>query len=297
MIPTSSSSDPLADRQVLIDIDGVQAQFALGRPGLGLDVSSIKYYQTSGFPTATDCVQRFAQDAGIRLAGKKCAISVSGAVHGDSVRIARCPWIISVRGLGYLFQNDVHVLNDAAAKLWAATDCKSISHRSLGSYSLPDFTKAGQWLGIELEPGVGAALLVNQHNGARSHVATEAGHMAFAPVGDFEKELSAKLAVGNKPVSWEQALMAEIGDRARTEILGSFVGDLLLATGAWDGVLLFAKAATLLDNAANVLAYQKRVELRANHQLKLRAVPQWTVKLNNINLAGAARYLDSCEDG
>jgi hypothetical protein len=26
-------------------------------------------------------------------------------------------------------------------------------------------------------------------------------------------------------------------------------------------------------------------------------VPQWTVKLNNINLAGAARYLDSCEDG
>jgi glucokinase len=299
----------VADSHVLIDIDGIEARLALAKPGLGLDASTIKTYQTKDFPTATDCVQRFAQESGIRLAGKRCAVSVSGAVHGDSIRIARCPWIISVRGFGYLFQSEVLVVNDTAAKLWAATDSKSITHKSLGAYGLPDFSKPGQWLGIDFAAGLGAALLVNSGDGAGAHVATEAGHMAFAPMGDAEKALAERIAVPGKPVSWEQALFAQAdssgpsalrtgspsgaGHVSAAEILGSFVGDLLLATGAWDGVMLFGRAATLLENPDQLLAYKKRVETRANHQMKLRAAPQWSVKLNNINLVGAASYLNS----
>lgn len=283
--------------QVLIDIDGEQAKFALGYPDRGIDVTTLRQYRTTDFPTATDCVQRFAQDTGVTLSGKHCAISVSGAVHGDSIRIARCPWIISARGFGYLFQNDVKVLNDSAAKLWAATNSRAVSLRPLGSHAAPDFAKSGQWLGINFETGLGAALLAGGGAGQLVHLATEAGHAAFAPMGDAEKQLASAIAVGTKPVSWERALFetsrqeGSQSQRIVAEILGSFVGDILLSTGTWDGVLLFGRAASILANSENLLAYKKRVEMRANFQLQLRAVPQWAVAGQNLNLVGAACYL------
>ncbi len=293
------------DVQVLIDIDGMQAVFALAGAGGAIDQQSICRYATSDFPTATDCVQRFAQDAGIRLAGSRCAISISGIVHGDAIRIARCPWIVSARGFGYLFQNDVLVLNDSAAKLWAATDFGATRYRPLGAYGPPDFAREGRWLGINFDTGLGAALLVGQADGRLCHVATEAGHTAFTPVNEAERELAARIGGGGKPLSWERALFDRLDnpDRAGTaggdkmqpvaEILGSLVGDLILATGAWDGVLLFGKAASLLEKAGLQAAYAKRVEVRANFQLQLRSVPQWGATVANINLVGAARFLQA----
>jgi glucokinase len=302
-----------AKHRVLIDIDGVRASFALTVPGRSGIFSLVKEYRTADFPTATDCVMRFAQDANIILEGLNCAVAVSGAVSGDAIRIARCPWIISARGFGYLFKTPVHFLNDSAAMLWAATHVSSATHRCLGIGPLPDFTRGGKYLGINYQTGLGAALLFGHDGSVLQHVETEAGHTAFAPLGDVERTLCKNLERIKWPASWERALFANADDPAwrdtpvfgdvkliaahRAEMLGSFVGDMILATGAWDGVMLFGGAAALVSLPANLALFDKRVESRANFQLQLRKVPRWAVSMPNINLIGASRFLEHrCED-
>jgi glucokinase len=292
--------------QVLVDIDGLTARFALSSAASGIASDTIRTYQTKDFPTATDCMQAFARDSGTGLAGKRCAVSVSGSVHGDTIRIARCPWIVSAQGFGYLFQTKVAVLNDSAAKLWAATDPQIRLHKPLGAHDLPDFGKSGSWLGINFDTGLGAAVMVAKADCGMLHVATEAGHMAFAPNSEEEYLLAKALAVGNKPASWERALFGDKSGAAApnspelseafsqvkiAERLGSFVGDLIMGTGTWGGVVLFGKAHKLLEDAACLSAYKRRLETRANYSLQLRAVPQWTLDIPDINLAGVRRYL------
>jgi glucokinase len=157
-----------------------------------------------------------------------------------------------------------------------------------------------------------AAILVGQDSAHFQHVETEAGHCAFAPVGDAERTLHANLDRVKSPVSWERALFAAPDDAAwrdtpvasdpkriaihRAEILGSFVGDMILATGAWDGVMLFGNAGPLLSSPAALAAFDKRIETRANYQVQLRRVPRWLVTMPNINLVGVGRYLQQrCE--
>jgi glucokinase len=297
---------------VLIDIDGARASFGLAMAGRIGAFSLVKEYRTADFPTATDCVMRFAKDAGIMLEAHDCAVAVSGAISGDAVRIARCPWIISMTGFRHLFQKPVRFLNDGAAMLWGATHVGASSHRSLGPHPLPDFSKEGKWLGINYGTGLGAALLVGSNGSRMQHIETEAGHVAFAPMGEVEQKLHHNLERLKKPVSWERALFADAGDDAwremavhndlkalvshRAEMLGSFVGDMILATGAWNGVLLFGGAASILSTPANLALFDKRIEARANYQLQLRKAPRWAVSMPNINLVGLDRFLQHhCE--
>jgi glucokinase len=295
-------------QHVLIDIDGATANFALGVPGSGLVPGTVKRYKTSDFPTATDCIQGFARDLNVKLNTMRCAVAVSGAVSGDSIRIARCPWIISATGFGYLFQSPVYFLNDSAAMLWGATRIGSTTHRTLGPYSMPDFSKSGKWLGINYDTGLGAALLIGAANGSKVHVETEAGHCAYSSIGPVEQTLEANLGRKKSPVSWERAMFADQDDpvwantpvfasqsallKQRAEILGGFVGDTILATGAWNGVFMFGASAALLNNAEHLSLFSKRLETRANFQLQLRNVPRWSVSMPNLNLVGALCYLD-----
>jgi glucokinase len=297
-----------ADQHVLIDIDGATANFAIGLPGTGLVPGTVRSYKTADFPTATDCIQGFAKEMGLKLSDMRCAVAVSGAISGDSIRIARCPWIISATGFGYLFQRPVYFLNDSAAMLWGATRVGATTHRTLGPYNMPDFSKAGKWLGINYNTGLGAALLIGEQDGSKVHVETEAGHCAYSHIGPVETILADNLARSKSPVSWERAMFASQDDpvwgntpvagnqsallKQRAEILGSFVGDTILATGAWNGVFMFGASVALLNNPDHLLLFSKRLETRANFQLQLRNVPRWSVSMPNLNLVGASCYLD-----
>lgn len=278
--------------RIIIDIDGPTAVFGLCDPYSKLVSASVRTYRTDDFATATDCIQNFARETGTRLAHSDCAISVSGAISGDGIRIQRCKWIISRNGLGYLFQKPAYFLNDSAAKLWASKEVGHMSHRPLNSAQQPDFSTAGKWLGINYESGLGAAILISDDEGNFVHVETEAGHCAFAPVSDDEIALLSELGKQKRPVSWERALFCENATaRQKSAILGSFVGDTIMATGSWSGVLLFGTAADLLSNHENVTVFSERRAARANFQIPLKNIPCWTVRMPHINLVGLARYL------
>lgn len=296
-------------KRILIDIDGPTISFAIADPQDPLHLGQIQQYQTSAFPTATDSVMQFARDAGIKLADCDCALVVSGAVTGDAVRIARCPWIISISGFRYLFQTTPLVLNDTAAMAWAATKCSPMTHRPLGAYNFPDYSKSGKWLAINCAGGLGAAVVLSKPGGGLMHFESEAGHTGFAPCDDQEQILARNLAKVKRPVSWEHALLADpangswVGTEVeqnrqllatrRAGILGSFTGDVVLATGTWDGVFLFKVAASAVSSTDCASLFLKRMEARANYGLQLRKVPVWAVTIANVNLAGAAIYFDN----
>jgi glucokinase len=278
--------------RIVIDIDGPTAVFGLCDRASKLIGSSVRSYRTDDFPTATDCIQNFARETGARLAHSDCAISVSGAISGDGIRIQRCKWIISRVGLGYLFQKPAFFLNDSAAKLWASKEVGFISHRPLNVAHQPDFSAAGKWLGINYESGLGAAILIRDEDRNFVHVETEAGHCAFTAVSNDEVSLLAELARQKRPVSWERALFCEgLTTLQKSAILGSFVGDTIMATGSWSGVLLFGAAADLLSKGDNASIFAERRAARANFQIPLKNIPCWTVRMPNINLVGLARYL------
>lgn len=281
-----------APARVVIDIDGPTAIFGLCDGASKLIAGSVKAYSTDNFATATDCIQNFSRETGVRLAHSDCAISVSGAISGDGVRIQRCKWVISRSGLGYLFQKPVFFLNDSAAKLWASKEVGAFSHRPLTSTLQPNFSTAGKWLGINYESGLGAAILIADGSGSFVHVETEAGHCAFSPVSNDEVAIHAELSKQKRPVSWERALFAEGASALqKSAMLGSFVGDAIMATGSWSGVLLFGSAADLLANRENETIFAERRAARANFQIALKNIPCWTVRMPHINLVGLARYL------
>jgi glucokinase len=295
-------------QRVLIDIDGPEISFALGFTKASGRFEGLRTYKTADFPTATDCIMHYAKDVGITLAGSKCAMVVSGAMIGDSVRIARCPWIISITGFRYLFQNTPLVINDTAAMMWAGTQVSPATHSPLRAHGLPSFLGEGKWLAINYFRGLGASVLLHDASGSLVHIESEAGHCGFAPVDDDEQTLNSNLARLKKPVSWERALHAPADDTSwkgtaieknqaaligkRAEMLGSFVGDVVLAAGAWSGVLLFKTAANVMKTASNKSLFLNRMEHRANFALQLRNVPVWSVEGDNLNLIGAAIYLD-----
>ncbi len=304
---TALSSDLM--NWVLIDIDGPEISLAITNRADGGLLQNLQIYKTSDFPTATDCIMHYGRVSGIKLAGSQCAIVASGAIISDSVRIARCPWIISITGLRYLFQNQPVVINDTAAMLWAATQVSPMTHRSIDSTGLPDFNKENRWLAINYYRGLGAAILLPDRHGGFVHVESEAGHCGFPPFDEFEQSLAKNLGRRKQPVSWEHALHAEDNElyneeaakviskpdiaAKRSELLGSFVGDAVLATGAWGGVFLFKSAASLMQSSVNIAAFRKRMEQRANFALQLRRVPVWTVEKPNINLVGAGAYVQA----
>lgn len=302
----------MAGDWLLIDIDGAEVNFARSRPNSPTLLSGRRNYASRDFATATDCILRYARDEGIDLRGLTTAIVLSGPVTGDTVRIARCPWIISLTGVGYLVGGRPYALNDSAAKAWADMSHAPLTHRQIGGRAgapLPNPAgDDGRYIAINVGAGVGATILSNRA-AAQIHLEMELGHLVFAPVGPVERALYDALERQRGPVSWERALLTPPADpvwsatslagqvsgiaRARAAMLGAFCGDAVLAGGAWTGLLIHGTGAAILSQADLAASFNARFEARAGQAAVVRPVPRWTVAMREENLIGAAQYLQA----
>jgi len=298
----------MADSGLLIDIDGQDVHFATSRKDGSSDLGDRRSYHSRDFITATDCILRYAQDTGIQLRGLMTVVIISGPVVGDTVRIARCPWIISIRGIGYLIDREPFVINDSAAKLWSDLEPTRNSHTPIGgpAGSTQHGRGMGRFLAVNFATGLGAALFVRNTDGT-FHVETELGQIGFAPNGDDEKALLQALSKPPAPVCWERALLTGPSDPVwakagigadsrriatiRAGMLGSFCGDAVLATGAWGGVTLHGNGRDVLSNDALLAIFNERFEGRAAYNSNLRQIPRWRVERPDVNLVGAIKYL------
>ncbi|MGB3723411.1 MAG: glucokinase [Pacificimonas sp.] len=304
----TSSSRPSApeDDWLLAAIDGQEIRLAMAKPGPTPRLDRQRDYPTRQFVTATDAFQKYGEEVGVDIADRTVALVVSGPVVGDSIRIQRCPWILSLTGLRYVFGKPPLAVNDSAVKSWANLAHTAQSHTSLSAPALPDFTRNGRWATITLQNGLGASLLVRAEGQRMMMVDSEIGHIGFAPHGPEEVALAEAIAKQKGGTSWELALFAhedrdlwraaglpgdpEGTDVARAAMVGSFAGDVVLATGGWSGMFLHC-ARSVLARPAALAAFNKRFEAKTAYKMEIRRTPRWRADMPAANLTGAALML------
>ncbi len=229
--------------------------FALIQPGTRPLPGDVKRYPTSQFSTFTDGVLCFARDTGTSLRGIQLALAIAGAATGDVIPLARSRWTISRSGLAAMLGQQPVIINEVAAKAWATRDGLG-KVTALRGPSIATLKRPGRYVFVGILDGIGAAIIDAAENGMRI-IETEGGHMDFAATSAAEDELARACFPGTHP-SWEQvvimnppaSLIARIEPGAlavmRAGALGRMLGNMILASGAWDGVLVTGPRITAL---------------------------------------------------
>jgi glucokinase len=299
---------------LLVEIDGATAMFGLVTPSINPRVHSQRSYSTDKFSTATDCFSEYAKDVGISLRDRHCGMAVSGAVTGDSVRIQRCRWIVSITGLSYLTGSPLLVVNDSVAKSWINASPEASKFQKIGGMGFSDVSKAGKWTSIHYHHGLGAAIMFRaplngDSNNPLAVLDSECGHIGFAPQNDLEQEISSNLARVTGRVTYEQVLFLGNSDPIwdklskttttrdrdilRAGIFGSFAGDMTLAFASWSGVYLHGEQSQFLSSSEVLSTFNNRFEAKLSFASNVRAVPRYLAGRLANSLPGLAEMMAS----
>lgn len=297
---TASAASPW----VLIDASRQgEIRFAAASSATVPEVGAIHRYDATTIPTFTDALLRFERDSGVRLLGSSSVLAVAGATATDTIPISRSRWTISRSGLTSLFGRPAIIINDVAAQAWAALDSRS-GLRPLRGSGKPDFSVPGRHVLLTIDRGVGAALIDIAGNGDTRILECEAGHAGFAPLDDESDRLLHALRRAPGATSWERVLTLAPGDpvwntalpalptAGRTEmqarLAGAFAGDMVLASGAWRGVMLSGSLVPANADARWRAAFEAGFLARNAFRRLMTAAPCWRIDQQDSVLVGAA---------
>jgi glucokinase len=261
------------------------------------------------FSTLTDTLLTFEREARQPLRGLACAIAIQGVTHGEAITLARGGWAISQAGLRSIFQREVVVINDVAARAWAVLGGQAgVTAALTPGLSAPDYRRFGRWAVSHVEKGVGLAVIDVDQRGASRVLECEMGHCVAVPTpGEEERLVQALAGPGGAPASWERVLTLPWDDPAwhadglppgraaraalLGRLLGRYAGEVVLAHGAWGGVLLTGTRAgeTAAEHAA---AFNAGFEAKNRFPRLIRAASRWYVAGRDVTLAGLAVALD-----
>ncbi|MEY4270033.1 MAG: hypothetical protein RLZZ58_1249 [Pseudomonadota bacterium] len=178
---------------VTVDIGGTHARFAFADVGGGGVVSlsdpvTLKTAEHASFQTAWE---HFGAMAG-RPLPRRAAIAVATPIAGDLLKFTNNPWIIRPALINERLGLDEHILiNDFAAVAHAvgAVGAGHLIHLCGPDVPLPDdgvITVVG--------PGTGLGVACLFRTGGHAHViASEGGHVDFAPLDAIEDAILARL--------------------------------------------------------------------------------------------------------
>ncbi len=294
-------------RGMAVSIGDEQVWMALVRADGRLD--GLRCWPRQRFSTLTDALLTFEREARVPLRGMACALSIFGVTHGEAITLARGGWAISQAGLRSIFQRDAVVVNDVAARAWAALGGQAgVPTALLPGATPPDFARAGRWAVTHIERGVGLAVIDIDGVGASRVLECEMGHCgASAATPEAAALLAALTARTGAPPPWEAALTLGWDDpvwhapglpaaRARraallAEIAGRYAGEVVMAHGAWAGILLTGtRAAELAADHAG--AFNHAFEHQRRFPRLMRAAPRWHLAGRDVTMAGLAVALD-----
>jgi glucokinase len=176
------------------DVGGTNTRLALYPRGRVADPLLLRVYPSAAFTGLQPIVARFLAEAAQltpRVTVRRAAFGVAGPAEGIVVKFTNLPWIERADGIASAFGLEhVVFINDFAAI------CRAVPHLAPadlvhlgGGTPHPEAPKAVLGAGT----GLGAGFLV--HCGASYRVvASEAGHMDFAPRGPQQTRLADYLA-------------------------------------------------------------------------------------------------------
>ena len=261
--------------QLVCAIDGENVSFGLVPDAESRRIEAVRQFKTSEFPTFTDALQAYTRENRLSSAGLPLGLAVAGVTGGDVISLANCRWYISVSGLRAFLARDPLLINDFEAIAWSLVEADSGRLTRVGVLPPKPPAPGRRFLIVGTGPGLGMATLAIGSDGSVTVIPGEGGHSSFAPQNAREDALLARLRARHGHVSFERllasfglqfiyatimeakgrageppaaetiiaaavrgdALAAEAADQFNS-VLGAFVGNMVLCTGAFDGVFL-----------------------------------------------------------
>ena len=304
------------------DIGGTNARFALTRPDRPGYLEE-RVYACANYTSLEQGMAAYLLDVGLTGADTIC-LAVAGPIVDGEVEFTNSHWQIAENPLRERFVTDqVRLINDFEAIAYAVPLLGQDNSRIIGNPPAPDLSRADYRIGV-LGPGtgLGAAGLVRK-NGLTSALATEAGHVGFAPETPEQRELLVRLhdryervsdervasGAGLENIYWafnrdtgETASAAEIFERAQSgqataikstslffEVLGQIAGNLALSMGAFQGIYI---AGGIVHRHLEPLAasrFRAGFENKGRHRQLMAKIPTLAITHPQPGLLGASR--------
>lgn len=321
----------LEETGLVADIGGTHARFATVALGSS-HVSHVRQYAVRDFSSLEDALSEYrstmpAVPGGIRHA----ALAVATRLHGDHVHITNNPWTFSIASLrtSHGFERTL-MLNDLAAVGYAVPALEADEVRAVGSRLLTRPFEDGVYAVVGVGTGLGVCGIVFE-NGTCRVLASEGGHIAFAPIDAASMQVLSWLAKSHGRVSAERVLSGQgleaiyaaleardgraasgltadgITARAREgsdplsmealevfcRCLGAFAGDVVLMFGAWRGVFLSGGMLQHFDPERFARHVRSTFEAKGRFSADLQAVPMELITRSDTGLVGAATLLSA----
>lgn len=315
-----------ADRLGLVaDIGRHAVQFGLTHGGG--EARAIRRFEAADHPTFTGALVAYLNAERVADRALPSALAVAGVARGDLISLTGSRWFISLSGIEAVLRARPRAVNECMAGAMALSALPAAAFRALTPGLVPAVSRGGAYLMIAPAAGLGVAALVS--DGDRLvPVASEAAHMRFSPSTPDEEQLVARLRSRGCVGSLEEILAGEglsaiheqvTGRRATIRVedltggglrtpearamldlyagaLGSAIGDLALAFGAWDGVFLTGPMLRALLPALPLSTLLARVQSKGPFRRQLSQLPLVQVLRDDLNLVGAAALLRSAGD-
>ncbi|MEZ5932215.1 MAG: glucokinase [Alphaproteobacteria bacterium] len=304
-------------QRLVSDIGGTNARFALvGEDGWPRGEKTLK---TKDFPGVVEAAVAFLD--GRQVDG--VVLVVAGPVESDRIALTNCPWAFSLQETGEaLGVERLVAINDFVAQALAIPRLKPDECAKLGGGEAQDDRPIAV---IGPGTGLGVAGLL-KIDGRYRPIATEGGHVAFAPKDDVESAVLAVLRERYGHVSNERLLSgpglanfatalarlqnrelaiggpADVVSRAELDncpicieaiqrfcsLLGAAAGDLALTFGAHGGVYLTGGMISHLGKHFDTARVLRAFVDKGRFKAYLEAIPLMRVLRGDTGLIGAA---------
>lgn len=320
-------TDAGARRTLLADIGGTNARFALADPAapMPLRPESVREYVVAEFPSLAEAARTYLRDSGAEA--QDGVFAIAGRVDGDVGRITNHPWVISrsrtCEALGF---QRLALVNDFAAQSMAIGLLGRDDVVPVGGVAWTPDTDARDRVYAVIGPGTGLGVgLLVIRDGRHFAIETEGGHVSFPPgtpeeiailerlSAQFGRVSNERLVCGPGLVNIHRALSEIAGEdpgplkpvdittRAAAgdarcmravdvfcAVFGAIAGDLVLTSGAWDGVFLTGGLVPKMLEAIRHSGFRQRFEHKGRFSANMGRVPSLAVLHPQAGLLGAA---------
>jgi glucokinase len=320
----------MADPVLVADIGGTNARFALATiDGAAIRVGEMHAFRAEDYEQISDAANAFLE--AVQAKPKAACVAVAGPITDEIVEFTNSPWVLDIAKVKQQLKLDLLLaINDFEA---LAASVRHLTPADLAPVKPGTGDPSAPMLVIGPGTGFGQSLLIPV-GGKDRIIATEGGHVAFAPHDEEEIEVLRFIAREHRRVSIERlvsgrglvnihralcviagapriSLQADEITRAALTgeypiavkavemfcaILGSAAGDAVLGTGARGGVLL---GGGILPKIKDFFMQSKFIERFLDKGRMRDYVDQVPVDLiirDGAALVGAARRLKDSVD-
>jgi glucokinase len=253
--------------------------------------------------------------------------AVAGRVEGEHARITNHPWVISAPRIREMIGfSGLRLVNDFAAQSMAIPALRDSDVVAVGGTGwAPDPEPVDRTYAV-IGPGTGLGVgILVVRDGHHWPLETEGGHVSFPPgtpeeiallehlSAQFGRVSNERLVCGPGLVNIHRALSeiagvdpgpmqpadvtagAEAGDARCMRavdlfcaVFGAIAGDLVLTTGAWDGVFLTGGVVPKMLHALQHSGFRQRFEHKGRFSPNMARVPSMAVLHPHAGLLGCA---------